>query len=66
MLSFYRRPPQQRSPWSEKLRTHGRQSTRGGAKKLHVTGRFDLVRLLLSSPAPVKNARHDVPSMICA
>ena len=36
-------------------------------KKLHVTGRFDLVRLLLSSAAAsVKNARHDVPSMICA
>lgn len=36
-------------------------------KKLHVTGRFDLVRLLLSSAAaPVISARHDVPSVICA
>lgn len=36
-------------------------------RKLHVTGRFDLVRLLLSSAtASVKSARHEVPSMICA
>lgn len=36
-------------------------------KKLHVTGRFDLVRLLLSAAtASVKSARHDVPDVICA
>jgi len=37
-------------------------------KKLQVSGRFDLVRLLLSSPvvAAVKHARHEVPRMICA
>jgi len=37
-------------------------------KKLHVTGRFDLVRLLLSTAAAatVKNTRRDVASVICA
>jgi DNA-binding NarL/FixJ family response regulator len=36
-------------------------------KKLHVSGRFDLVRLLLSSPVPVvARAHHALSSAICA